>query len=367
MIESVTTETVNGSITSNDAYSIHSTPSGRNMEYEDSDSTIDEIDGTENSMRSNDENSTKIRLTFDSDATREDITTQLENIRNVVSGLSIINLLELSPYAISLAATHCSDVLESLVLKDCKLPMNYRENGFLFGNLRKLCIENVKDSVGGIAFILENTFRQLKDFQCKYDQNARFNFQKFISRHKNLTRISIIGCSDLTELAPSIAEHCKQLKELEINVGRLFEAKKSLESLKSLKLLETLVFHCQSKKMSKFIEKLDSFVSLETLDLYNAARDNELLQTIAKLPNVKFLGLIDCNITNYNPLAKMRHLNQLYIKTQQNKKNEKIYLDVVRLVENLVDLKFLDLSKQSFEIDEEKLQRINPSLAFTLI
>lgn len=302
-------------------------------------------------MDTNDPNDGKMYEIFSLESGAEKAKTEqiLQNYGSFIKELSI-HPLKYYSYTIDLVDKYCSGTLESLSLYNCKIPKTRTEQ-FLFTNLRKLYIKNVNN--GQIGFLMENLFSSnLEHFECEDDNHEEYNFEKFIRYHPNLKTIIIRKSTHLVNLLPAMAEFCKQLEELEIKVtDNSGAAREALKSLRTLSHLKKLTFNCtKNKNVATFIELLNSFESLKTLELLGADRNREFVKSVSKLKNVRTLELfLCCDLSDLNPLAQLSQLTELTI---ANNYINDIQLDTINLLNSLHNLKTLKLYINDFEIDE---------------
>lgn len=231
-----------------------------------------------------------------------------------------------------LVISNCSGTLESLNLQ-CQIPRpRSRPISHGFNNLKELYMSNAKDADGGIGFILENTFSKLEQFVFEYDDNVDYDFEDFISRHKNLKYLTLKCNHSNDALFPIISENCKHLEELEFES----ELTSRIKSLASLYHLKKLTLNCIGKNRTGNLKYLYFVRSLEILELYNAHNDSEFVPVLSRLERLRSLRLSNCSGLNMNHLMymikKLINLKTVYIGMDVIKVDERIYLKIVDIV-----------------------------------
>lgn len=207
-----------------------------------------------------------------------------------------------------------------------------------------------------------NVFPKLQRLKCFFGRSffiSHDDWEKFIPRHKNLKDFKIYCRSDCTFLFPLIAENCKELEEFEArSAGKVSPAKfeMAVQSLLTLTSLRKLDIECGEKDVTKFVQSLASFKSLEYMRLCGFRSDNsEIVQHISRLHTLRILLLL-CKVPldNIDLLSNLDQLTQLTICYSDK---TKVDFDLVNFINRLINLERLHLW-MNFRVDRKMYLKI---------
>lgn len=297
----------------------------------------------------------------------------------------------MSARVLDLVIRYCSKTVESLRLQDYDISDHYLVGKLrsLFGKLKLLHIYDgyIRDAKQLFAncnslvelkvinwendendMIMENKFPKLERFKYGryYDEDCDdCDLESFVSNHKSLKAFSLGPFNgDCSSLLHAIAKNCPDLEKLCItgrNTERPYGYVNALKSLLALKKLTKLKIKCDKENVTKFLQELPQFNSLEFLELWYAQSDAGFLPALSQLKDLKTLRLRGCtNLKNVNSLANLDKLTELSILMPGHDTIVDIEIDVVGLVKRLTDLKTLVVGLHSFHVDARMyLQLVN--------
>lgn len=179
--------------------------------------------------------------------------------------------------------------LDSLELNDCSFGSF---DWSLFQDLKYLKLNSVICTWKN----LYTDFNQLEDahFDYIYDSDDR-SMMNFIRSTSTLKRLSITNCSYTTLIFSTIKRlQCLEELEFQWNHRTYWEEKfhKNVENLKFLKRLKVLRLHCESHSVHRLLQGfIDNGISIEHLELAYGQMDDQTVQSISMMNDIKSLKL----------------------------------------------------------------------------
>lgn len=267
-------------------------------------------------------------------------------------------------------AKYCCNTLVSLNMHTCVIPENCTAKlRPLFKNLQKLTIERctfdgsskklfadcgslveLELSDGDYAFIVENTFSNLQTFRCYIEaphKRSQIISDSFILRHQNLKLLRMWNSMDVSSLLQLIADNCKRLEDLECSIiGSL--------DLSNFGHLRKLKIDCKYRSVMA-VQGWNNLTFLESLSLYYAEVDSQLIPTLSQLQSLQVLRLHKwTGHLNLNQLVNLHQLTELKLIRDK----DDLDLDLVLLIKRLQNLKVLTIKVRQFEFDLNMYLRI---------
>lgn len=195
-------------------------------------------------------------------------------------------------------------------------------------------------------------------FQLRIDRFSLKFQPQFDYRHKRLQAFQITQDNYQNHLLPIIAEKCEKLDYLEIgDLGTLSTVayERVYKGLGSMQHLRDLLIFCSGLNVTKVIQHLISVNSLESLELWNLHSDSEFIVALSQLKQLGALRINSCrDLENVNLLGELYKLHELVIR--QFDRN--IDIDLVRLIDNLNNLRCLCICSNEFKLDDDIRERI---------
>ncbi|XP_037049811.1 uncharacterized protein LOC119084081 [Bradysia coprophila] len=209
--------------------------------------------------------------------------------------------------------------------------------------------------------LFQHTFPNLEVFT---GDTTSYKLKNFISRHKKLKTLSL-SLQDHSDLLPTIADNCSELKILVICTGRFdsypvqqgnshyypIRYKMPVTRIASLKHLEFLQIAYVQNPL-ECIQQLHHLESLKELIFESKCGSSRFMSALSQLKTLEMLHFFCSDkCVDFTPLAKMDRLKDLLISSSHGKIAN---LNLVYMVSRLTNLeKFHIYMFPDFEIDDK--------------
>lgn len=256
----------------------------------------------------------------------------------------------------TMALNELFGIMNRLHIDNCRFEGDVAD---LFSACRSLDSLLISNEMSDKESVLQNTFPNLTRFFWQYENGTmNYNFENFISRHKELKSITLMSKDDHSGLLPIIASNCSDLIALEISSDgnrNPLEYQNSVKSIVELTNLNRLMIR-GDRNAIKFIRQLQYLQSLKSLYLANVRCDYGMIKAVSRLTTLQYLDIENCDgFTNFRPLVKLGVLRKLNITSHK----ESVTIDLVYMISRLPLLEMLAIdSKNLFKVDEEKHKKI---------
>ncbi|XP_037040396.1 uncharacterized protein LOC119077321 [Bradysia coprophila] len=242
--------------------------------------------------------------------------------------------------------------LERIYIHDCHFKGGAMK---AFARCRSLLTLKVYDEAACMAEILQYTFPKMRSFHyLTFWCTSKTLLKDFISRHKGLTSLRMVGIEDDSVLLPAIAENCTELQELSLrSSGNKSDEQRCIyvSTMPALKNLKTLSIY-GDRRASRFIHQLKHLCSLRELRLICVRFNDCIEKFLGELKSLQILTIQNCDkFTDFDVLAKLRGLQELHITSDLV-----VTFDLIYMVRRLADLNRLELQLTTPCVIDEVMQ-----------